>query len=66
MSPATGLCQGCWRTLDEIAAWSSLSEAGKLQVWRTLRWRKQAALQTPGGANPEAADDGQGGALSDA
>ena len=26
---ASGLCVGCARTLDEIAAWSSLDDAGK-------------------------------------
>jgi predicted Fe-S protein YdhL (DUF1289 family) len=26
MHPQTGYCLGCFRTLDEIARWSSLSE----------------------------------------
>jgi predicted Fe-S protein YdhL (DUF1289 family) len=25
IDPATGWCQGCWRTLDEIADWPMLS-----------------------------------------
>ncbi|MFZ9543579.1 MAG: DUF1289 domain-containing protein, partial [Hylemonella sp.] len=24
MDPNNGMCTGCWRTLDEIAAWSTL------------------------------------------
>jgi predicted Fe-S protein YdhL (DUF1289 family) len=36
MDPATGLCSGCWRTLDEIAAWSTMDDARKRAVWRHL------------------------------
>lgn len=32
MNAANGLCDGCWRTLDEIAAWSRLDEAGRRVV----------------------------------
>lgn len=32
IDPATGWCRGCGRTLDEIAGWSTLDEAGRLQV----------------------------------
>ena len=66
MSQATGLCQGCWRTLVEIAAWSMLSDADKRQVWRALRSRKQAALRPPGGVGANAAGDAAGKAPSDA
>jgi predicted Fe-S protein YdhL (DUF1289 family) len=41
---ATGWCEGCDRTIDEIARWSSLDEAGKLAVWAELK-RRQAALR---------------------
>jgi predicted Fe-S protein YdhL (DUF1289 family) len=37
---ATGWCEGCQRTLDEIAAWSMLDNAEKLAVWRALRDRR--------------------------
>lgn len=40
MNPATGWCEGCWRTLDEIAAWSTLSEAAKRDVWQALDARR--------------------------
>ncbi|MGI4779219.1 MAG: DUF1289 domain-containing protein [Janthinobacterium lividum] len=36
---ARGLCEGCLRTLDEIAAWSRLDDAGKRNVWRTIEVR---------------------------
>ena len=39
MEVATGLCQGCLRTLDEIAAWSTLDDAGKRAVWAHIEVR---------------------------
>lgn len=36
MDPRTGLCEGCYRTLDEIAAWSGMTDAQKREVWRRL------------------------------
>ncbi|MDP1968603.1 MAG: YbaK/EbsC family protein [Burkholderiaceae bacterium] len=39
MDPASGLCEGCYRTLDEIAAWSDMSEPGKREVWRSIERR---------------------------
>ena len=38
----TGWCEGCARTLDEIAAWSSMSDAQKLAVWAGLNERREA------------------------
>lgn len=35
----SGLCEGCFRTLDEIAGWSALAEAEKLALWRALERR---------------------------
>jgi predicted Fe-S protein YdhL (DUF1289 family) len=32
MNASSGLCDGCFRTIDEIAAWSSMSAAEKRQV----------------------------------
>ncbi len=39
-----GLCAGCLRTLDEIAAWSRMDDAGKRQVWRTIALRANLTL----------------------
>jgi predicted Fe-S protein YdhL (DUF1289 family) len=36
---ASGLCVGCLRTLDEIAAWSTLDDAQKRAVWRAIAER---------------------------
>lgn len=42
MDPATGWCLGCARTLDEIASWGSLDNAGKRRVWKLLPARREA------------------------
>ncbi|HRH04346.1 MAG TPA: DUF1289 domain-containing protein [Burkholderiaceae bacterium] len=34
------LCKGCWRTLDEIAAWSTNTEVMKQKVWLLIEQRK--------------------------
>ena len=36
MDAATGLCEGCFRTLDEIADWSMASDDAKRALWQTL------------------------------
>ncbi|BCF95612.1 hypothetical protein PPGU19_001810 [Paraburkholderia sp. PGU19] len=33
MNRSTGLCEGCLRTIDEIANWSSFDDAAKRAVW---------------------------------
>jgi len=40
MSPRTGLCEGCLRTIDEIAAWSTLDDDAKRRVWDELDKRR--------------------------
>lgn len=37
-------CEGCWRTVDEIAAWSGLSNGQKIRLWRELGQRRQGLL----------------------
>ena len=39
MSPDTGYCEGCLRSIDEIVGWGNASEARKLAVWRELKLR---------------------------
>ena len=41
MNPGTRLCEGCLRTLDEIAAWSALSEEEKRAVLARLPGRRK-------------------------
>jgi uncharacterized protein len=40
MSPDTGLCEGCLRTIDEICAWSTASDDAKRAVWAEIRRRE--------------------------
>ena len=40
MDAASGWCSGCLRTLDEIAAWSTLPDAAKQAVWSQLPLRR--------------------------
>ena len=40
MHEPTGWCQGCLRTLDEIAAWGGLDDAGRRRVLQQLRSRR--------------------------
>jgi predicted Fe-S protein YdhL (DUF1289 family) len=44
MDPDSGLCQGCLRTLDEIARWSEMSEVEREQVVASLSKRNKAGL----------------------
>ena len=39
MDAASGWCEGCLRTLDEIAAWSVLEDHEKRAVWKLLPQR---------------------------
>ena len=43
MDTATGLCEGCFRTLDEIASWSALDEEDKRAVWKRIGERSLRA-----------------------
>jgi predicted Fe-S protein YdhL (DUF1289 family) len=36
MDEASGLCEGCLRTLEEIACWSTLGETDKREVWSSI------------------------------
>jgi predicted Fe-S protein YdhL (DUF1289 family) len=49
MDPASELCEGCWRTLDEIAAWGGMGEQDKREVWKQIGRRiALQPLQEPG------------------
>lgn len=45
ISADSGLCEGCFRTLGEISAWSSSPVGDKLALWQTIHQRI-AALQS--------------------
>ena len=36
MSSTSQLCEGCWRSLDEIAGWSNRTLEDKRRVWLQL------------------------------
>lgn len=47
MNAATGLCDGCARTLDEIAVWSALDDDARRAVWRRIDARRAAGSAAP-------------------
>ena len=47
MNAGTGWCEGCFRTIEEIAAWSAMDDRAKRAVWKLLPARRaQAAACT--------------------
>ena len=59
MHGPSGLCVGCGRTLDEIAAWSVLDDAAKRAVWTQLPQR-MAALPRDADGGPDLPVDARG------
>jgi predicted Fe-S protein YdhL (DUF1289 family) len=55
ITPATGLCEGCLRTLDEIAGWSTFGDEAKRAVWAAIDRRR--AMQAGAGGQVAAARD---------
>jgi hypothetical protein len=53
MDAATGWCEGCLRTIDEIATWSMLGDDLRSEIWfdldrRRLEWdRRRASTAVP-------------------
>ena len=41
MDPASGLCQGCLRTLDEIAGWSRIDDDARLGILAAVNRRRE-------------------------
>ena len=39
MNPVSELCEGCFRTLDEIALWGRMEEGSKREVWKQIGQR---------------------------
>ena len=46
MDPQRHVCMGCARSLDEIAAWSTMDNLAKRRVWKALPARR-ALLPDP-------------------
>lgn len=49
MNQQSGLCEGCYRTIDEIAQWSQASDSYKRAVWIELLHRRDG---TGNGSGP--------------
>jgi len=43
MDPHSAVCSGCWRSLEEIGAWSRMSDEAKRQVWQRIQLRLTGA-----------------------
>lgn len=41
----TGWCEGCQRTLTEIAAWAALDDRARREVWKMLPQRREVMLR---------------------
>lgn len=37
MDPRAEVCVGCWRSLEEIGAWSRMPDEAKRQVWQRIQ-----------------------------
>lgn len=48
MDRRSGWCEGCLRTIEEIGAWSTLSDDAKRAVWQQLEQRRIVWQQRPG------------------
>lgn len=46
MNARSGLCEGCLRTIGEIAAWSTMDDTTKRAVWQLIE-RRQAEQPFP-------------------
>lgn len=40
ISDDTGLCEGCWRSIQEIAGWSAMDDAQRLRVLAAIATRR--------------------------
>ena len=47
MNAATGLCEGCWRNIDEIALWSQLGTEDKHSVMALVEMRRHDPVLDP-------------------
>ena len=46
MDERSGLCAGCLRTLQEIAAWATLDDAARRSVWQAIGQRRATIEET--------------------
>ena len=44
MVAATGLCEGCWRSIEEVMVWGRASDAERLAIWAQIEARQATVL----------------------
>lgn len=54
----SGWCEGCHRTIDEIASWSTLADVDRRRIWKLLPARRaeRAARAGDAASEPQASD----------
>lgn len=57
MHETSGLCEGCLRTIDEIASWSTLDDEAKRAVWEAIEVRHAQWLSKRADSNVAHATD---------
>ena len=50
IEPSSGLCEGCLRTLDEIARWGSMNDDAQRAVLDAIDARREQRAPLAGGA----------------
>jgi predicted Fe-S protein YdhL (DUF1289 family) len=44
MDRLSGFCEGCLRTIPEIAGWSKMEDEARRSVWRAIELRARAGI----------------------
>ncbi len=52
MDASTGWCEGCLRTIDEIAGWSIYDDHEKRAVWEALEARRARLIASQAKVQP--------------
>lgn len=42
MNPASGLCEGCYRSIEEIVRWGNADDESKRTIWARIEQRRKA------------------------
>jgi len=58
MNPATGYCEGCFRTIPEITDWSRADDDRKRAILAEVASRRAAADRPEGGQRSECVSNG--------
>ena len=51
MDRLSGFCEGCLRTIPEIAGWSRMEDETRRHVWRAIELRARAGIWRASGDN---------------